>query len=151
TAEIVWSADADGGLLDSPSWQEYTGQSREEQLGYGWLQAVHPEDREWLREEWTRAVRRGHTYSLEYRVLRHDGAYRHHETRAAPLRDEETGRILEWVGMSFDVSRRKEAEEERMRLLRRTEKALQARDEFLSVASHELKTPLTPLSTRLQI
>src|SRR4051794_14652669 len=44
SARILWSATPDGGMEDSDSWRGFTGQTREQCVGAGWLEAVHPED-----------------------------------------------------------------------------------------------------------
>ncbi|MDQ2804433.1 MAG: PAS domain-containing protein, partial [Pseudomonadota bacterium] len=87
----------------SPQWQVYAGQSDAESRGYGWLEAVHPDDRAATLEAWGRAGTTGDEYYCEHRIRRAaDGAYRWHQTRAVPLRDDRGG-ITEWVGSSADV------------------------------------------------
>ncbi len=87
----------------SPQWQVYAGQSDAESRGYGWLEAVHPDDRAATLEAWGRANATGDEYYCEHRIRRAaDGAYRWHQTRAVPLRDDRGG-ITEWVGSSADV------------------------------------------------
>jgi two-component system, OmpR family, sensor histidine kinase VicK len=66
----------------------------------------------------------------------------------APCLDEQ-GEVNGGVGIIEDITERREAEQERTRLLREAQEAVQVRDDFLTIASHELKTPLTPLSLRL--
>jgi two-component system CheB/CheR fusion protein len=86
----------------SPQWLAYTGQSREESLGQGWLQALHPDDRSAAREAWTAA---GANHPLEYEArIYHlpEQRYRHFRTRALPLRASD-GAIIEWLGTSTDV------------------------------------------------
>ncbi len=53
------------------------------------------------------------------------------------------------VGIVEDITERKQAEQERARLFREAQEAVRVREDFLTIASHELKTPLTPLSLRL--
>lgn len=65
-----------------------------------------------------------------------------------PVRTPE-GRILGVGALVEDITERKHAEEERARLYREAQEAVRVRDDFLTIASHELKTPLTPLSLRL--
>jgi signal transduction histidine kinase len=75
--------------------------------------------------------------------------------RAVPVFDRE-GAVREWIGASTDITDRKTAEQEREQLYARerharevAQEAVQVRDDFLSVASHELNTPLTPLKLQL--
>lgn len=86
----------------SPQWEIYTGLSEERSLGLGWLDAVHPEDREATMEAWHRAERTG-TYYVEHRIRRNaDGEFRWHQTRASPAPSGEGG-ATEWVGTSTDI------------------------------------------------
>ncbi len=57
SAQIVWTTDASGAVVeDSPSWRAFTGQTLEQWQGFGWLDAIHAEDRARVRELWQRAV-----------------------------------------------------------------------------------------------
>lgn len=104
TSQIVWTADSSGSTVaDSPSWREFTGQTYEQWKGMGWLDAVHPDDREASRAAWLQAVREQAVYRTEYRLRRRDGSYSTVLARAAPVRDA-TGSIVEWVGTNTDVS-----------------------------------------------
>jgi len=151
TAEVLWVTDRHGRFRGRQrSWASFTGQPREEYQGYGWMEALHPDDRETLREAWLTARATGEPFHVEIRLHRHDGQWIYQEVSAGPVRDQE-GRVREWVGMNVDIEERKIAEAERDRSLRKAQEAIQLRDDFLSIASHELKTPLTPLSTWLQL
>jgi two-component system CheB/CheR fusion protein len=86
-------------------WSEYTGVPESEQLGYGWLEQVHPEDRERVREEWRGALRAGTPIDVDFRLRRHDAVYRRFRTRAAPLRDEQDA-VVKWYSTSTDVEER---------------------------------------------
>lgn len=56
-AQAVWETDADGVVVaDSPSWRAYTGQTQEEWIGYGWLNAIHPDDRAYAEKQWREAI-----------------------------------------------------------------------------------------------
>src|SRR2546430_2217641 len=90
------------------------GQSREESLGSGWRDAVHPEDRERVERDWTDCVQAGKIFDNRYRVRTKTGSYRHYDVRAVPI--ERDGKIIEWVGASTDVTAQREAEEMRGRL-----------------------------------
>lgn len=86
----------------SPQWTEFTGLSAKESLGYGWLDAIHPDDRELTLAGWQGAAERGE-YSVEHRVQRRaDGQYRWHQTRARPVRGT-TSSDADWVGTMTDV------------------------------------------------
>ncbi|WP_127145467.1 PAS domain S-box protein [Pelagibacterium montanilacus] len=86
----------------SRQWTEYTGLRDAQSAGFGWLQAVHPEDRDHAMEGWEQGAASG-AYHSDYRIRRQtDGAYRWHQVRAlvlpAPPEEPE-----EWVGSAADV------------------------------------------------
>src|SRR5450755_1742722 len=114
-AQIVWVADADGEITeDCPEWRWVTGQSLEEFLGSGWLDAIHPEDRDRVGRDWQTCVKSGKTFDDRYRVRTRAGSYRHYDVRAVP--GERDGKVVEWVGASTHVTGQREAEEMRGRL-----------------------------------
>src|SRR6266542_3368125 len=99
---------------DSPEWRWITGQAVEEYQGSGWLDAIHPEDRERVERDWRDCVQTGKVFGSRYRVRTKTGSYRHYDVRAVPI--ERDGKIVEWVGASTDVTGQREAEEMRGRL-----------------------------------
>ncbi|MDZ8080304.1 MAG: PAS domain S-box protein [Nostoc sp. DcaGUA01] len=117
SASIIWRASPWGNVIDEiPNWQAFTGQSPEEYKGWGWVNALHPEDRQSVAAIWRQAFYGRNVAVAEYRVLRYDGEYRHMSIRGVPILNQ-TGEIIEWVGMCVDISERKQAESERERLL----------------------------------
>jgi PAS domain S-box-containing protein len=101
--QLVWTCEPDGACkFLSRQWVEYTGIPASEQLGHGWLAQLHPDDRHRVATAWNAAVATGSRFEIEYRIRRHDGAYRWFDTRAVPLRDAE-GRIVKWFGSNTDV------------------------------------------------
>ena len=114
-AQVVWVAGPDGAMAeDSPEWRWITGQSAEDFIGYGWLDTLHPEDRERVERDWRECVRTGKVFDDRYRIRTKAGSYRHYDVRAVPI--ERDGKIVEWVGASTDVTSQREAEEMRGRL-----------------------------------
>ena len=114
-AQVIWVAGPDGAIKeDSPEWRWITGQSAEEYLGSGWLNSIHPEDRERVERDWQSCVRTGKVFDDRYRIRTKGGSYRHYDVRAVPI--ERDGKIVEWVGASTDVTSQREAEEMRGRL-----------------------------------
>lgn len=110
-AQAVWEADAYGAIVsDSPSWRAYTGQRFENFLDFGWLDAVHPDDRAHAEERWRDAVTRRSPYDAEYRLKWHGGGWRWTNVRGAPLFDRD-GSVRKWVGVNFDIHARKLAQE----------------------------------------
>jgi PAS domain S-box-containing protein len=114
-AQVVWVAGPDGAMKeDSPEWRWITGQSVEQYTGSGWLESIHPEDRERVERDWRECVRSGKVFDDRYRIRTKAGSYRHYDVRAVPI--ERDGKIVEWVGASTDVTSQREAEEMRGRL-----------------------------------
>jgi PAS domain-containing protein len=74
-----------------PAWRAYTGQSVEEVWGWGWLDALHPEDHARATRLWDEAVATRSVCEAEYRVRRHDDAYRSFLVRGVPVLDDEGG------------------------------------------------------------
>lgn len=94
----------------SRSWYDFTGQTPESGLGFGWLEAIHPEDRESAEAIFRAANSEQRPFRLEYRVQRHDGAYRWAIDWGAPRLGLQ-GDFLGYIGSVMDITERKEAEE----------------------------------------
>ncbi|MDP9417987.1 MAG: PAS domain S-box protein, partial [Actinomycetota bacterium] len=102
TALDVWRASATGQLLeDMPKWRAVTGQTREELLAHGWLDAVVPEDRERIAGPWRAAVAAGEVYEAEYRIREQAGGERVISVRGVPVTGDGLG---EYVGVCVDVT-----------------------------------------------
>lgn len=109
-AQAMWETDADGVVVaDSPSWRAYTGQTLEEWLGYGWLDAIHPDDRSYAERQWREAMAARGPVDAEFRLRARDGGWRWTNVRAAPVLDR-AGRIEKWAGINIDIDARKRAE-----------------------------------------
>ena len=109
--QLVWGAGPDGGCdYFSAQWTTYTGISESELLGWAWMEALHPDDREPTRQFWTESVAGRQPYDVEYRIRRGDGTYGWFKTRGTPIRNTE-GRIVKWFGTCTDISDRKRAEQ----------------------------------------
>jgi PAS domain S-box-containing protein len=103
TSAAVWIRAADGSAAeDSPSMRAITGQSREEYLGWGFLDAIHPDDRASKRAAWLDAVATGHGFAHTARLRSAHGGWKWHRARAVAVRDE-NGRVVEWVGTESDI------------------------------------------------
>jgi PAS domain S-box-containing protein len=117
TAAIVWTTHASGELeSEQLEWAAFTGQSREEYRGRGWLEAIHPDDRAHTAQIWEHALENRAMYEVEHRLRRHDGEYRHMHARAVPILDD-AGNVREWVGIHTDITGQRQAQAERERLI----------------------------------
>ena len=111
SAEMVWRADAQGKrFFVSPSWQQLTGQNEEQMRDFGWLEAVHPDDRERTARLWERAMAESRACENELRVRTREGNHRYFHVQAVPVLAPD-GSVQEWVGANTDITERKQAEQ----------------------------------------
>ncbi len=142
TTAIVWNTPASGEFeSEQPEWSTFTGQSFDELKGWGWLNAVHPDDRPNTAAVWSNAVTNRSLYEVEHRLRRFDGSYRHMLVRAVPILDDDDD-IREWVGIHTDIDDRKRAEVVLRDAKEAAESANKAKSEFLANMSHEIRTPM---------
>eukprot|EP00913_Durusdinium_trenchii_P008905 g8371.t1 len=94
----------------SRGWFEHTGQSQEEGLGHGWLNVVHPDDRERVGRIFEEANRNRTSFAFDYRLRCADGSYRWAIDSGRPRIDHD-GKFLGFIGSVIDVHERKKAEE----------------------------------------
>ncbi|WP_294283759.1 PAS domain-containing sensor histidine kinase, partial [uncultured Sphingomonas sp.] len=108
---VLWTNSRDGQMTgEQPGWAALTGQSREDYAGYGWANAVHPEDADATVAAWNAAVAAKSVFVFEHRVRRHDGAWRNCLIRAQPITGAD-GEIVEWVGVHTDITEQRAAEQ----------------------------------------
>lgn len=135
--QIAWSSTAEGEVeYYNRRWYEYTGLSFEETKNWGWKQVIHPDDLSLNLERLSAIVRSQRPGEYEIREKGVDGIYRWHLVRMSPLFSP-TGRLEQWIGTATEIDELKKIE--------------QQKDDFISIASHELKTPLTSLKTSIQL
>jgi PAS domain S-box-containing protein len=144
----VWSALPDGAVdFVNRRWLEFTGFSMDRALGWGWADALHPEDRARLAGLWRAAIASGDAMEVEARMRSADGRYRWLLVCAVPLRDR-SGKVVKWYGKSTDIEDRKRTEQERERL-RQLEADLahinrvSMMGELAASVAHEVNQPLT--------
>lgn len=108
---MVWITEPDGTCTFlSESWYEFTGQTPQSGLGFGWVDATHPDDRKTAHDTFVRANDNRAPFYIEYRLRRHDGEYRWAIDAATP-RLASNGEFLGYIGSVIDITDRKLAEE----------------------------------------
>ncbi len=133
-------------------WLSFTGRTLEQELGDGWAESVHPDDRHFCVETYTTAFDAREPFRMEYRLRRFDGEYRVVLGSGVP-RWEDDGSFAGYIGSCFDISDRKQAERalaethaELSRLSRLT-----ALGEFAASVAHEVRQPLTAIIINARI
>lgn len=107
---VLWTNSPDGRMDgEQPGWAALTGQAYEEYQGFGWADAVHPDDRSASVESWNAAVDARSMYVHEHRVRDSSGSWRTFAIRALPVFDQ-VGEIVEWVGVHTDITHQRAAE-----------------------------------------
>jgi PAS domain S-box-containing protein len=130
--QIVWLADAQGvTYYYNAKWYEYIGDEEgHDKEPYFYSDVLHPDDSAHAQSVWQECVREAREFKIEYRFIdKKNGGHRWYLGRALPVKDNDG--IVTWYGTYTDINEQKEA--------------IQFRDDFLSIAGHELKTPLTTL------
>lgn len=123
--QVPWTATPDGSIEEvGPNWADLTGTDIEQALGFGWIEAVHPDDVEQALERWRQNLQDGEPIDIEYRLRRGDDNYRWVRARASPRLDD-AGNVVRWYGTLEDVDDHRRAQdalrqsEERFRLAAR--------------------------------
>jgi PAS domain S-box-containing protein len=143
-AQFAWMADQSGWIFwYNQRWFDYTGTTLEAMQGWGWQKVHHPDYVAAVTEKFRRHVEQGIVWEDTFPLRRHDGEYRWFLSRAVPIHDEH-GRVLRWFGTNTDITAQREAEE----ALRAADRR---KDEFLATLAHELRNPLAPIRTSLEI
>ncbi|MEH1967448.1 PAS domain S-box protein [Nostoc sp.] len=175
TSQAVWIADTKGMLKDFSSWIALTGQSDAQVEGWGWLNAIHPEDRELSELLWTQALKTKNLYFSEHRLQVADGSYRFFAARAVPVLDA-NDEIQEWVGTHTDITEQQTALRDRnlaqlalqqaneeleikvqvrtaelQKLNEELKRSNQELEQFAYVASHDLQEPLRAVTGYSQL
>jgi PAS domain S-box-containing protein len=146
TTAIVWSTPASGEFeAAQPGWTAFTGQSFEQLRGWGWLNAVHPDDQAETTRVWKAAVAERRFYKVEHRLLAKDKTYHPMVVRAVPILTE-TGTIVEWIGIHTDVSEQKKMEEQYLRTQR-----MESIGALAGGIAHDLNNVLAPILMSIEL
>ncbi len=101
--DIIFSRQADGTRdYISGRFYDYTGAAAGSAVGFGWMEYLHPDDKDPSLAHWLRCVQSGEDYESEYRLRGVDSNYRWFRARAVPLKDAQGG-ILKWYGTCSDI------------------------------------------------
>ncbi|HMJ51101.1 MAG TPA: chemotaxis protein CheB [Polyangiaceae bacterium] len=123
---LVWGCQPDGACdYVSPQWVDYTGAAAAELQGFGWLHAVHGDDRDRVRQRWRAGVQSGSPVDVELRLRAKDGSFRWFKLRSVPIHDAQ-GKVVKWYGTNSDIhdlklgiEQRKEAADRLISLLQK--------------------------------
>jgi PAS domain S-box-containing protein len=142
---LIWLADAfREATWFNQRWLDFVGRPLARELRRGWLDNVHPDDRDHWERVYGAAFEARQAFQLEYRLRRHDGEYRWMLDHGIPRFSAE-GEFSGYIGSCIDVTDRRQAEQEIAEARDRALAASRAKDEFLARLSHELRTPLNPV------
>ncbi|MEO6903373.1 MAG: PAS domain-containing protein [Bacteroidia bacterium] len=156
--QFIWTGDASGNLdYFNQSVYDFSGLSTKEIAANGWLQIVHPDDREANTTAWINSIAKGTDFIFQHRFKKFNGEYRWQLSRAVPQKNKK-GEIVMWVGTSTDIHDQKEFEQqlekridERTMELKIANIDLKNMNEELSafayVSSHDLQEPLRKIQT----
>jgi PAS domain S-box-containing protein len=115
-----------------------------------WREQIHPDDRVATDARFIEAAASGRTIVNGYRMRHRDGRWLHIEDRAVLLKDDD-GTLLKMWGCAIDVTQQKEAQNRIFGLLDALQEADQKKDEFIATLAHELRNPLAPIRTSIEL
>jgi len=130
--QFVWTSDVNGSLnYFSKALFEYTNLSLESFLDNGWINIVHPEEKEDNKKKWMESISSGNEFIFEHRMRNHAGEYRWHLSRAIPQMGPD-GRIQRWVGTSTDIQDQKNlSQQQELQIKIRTKELVDLNQELL--------------------
>ena len=138
---MIWQVDDKGeAIYVNKQWLDYTGESFDNSLGLGWMKMLHPDDQK--ERTFLKAFEQRAPYTSKARFKNVANEYRWMLIQANPVYEKKI--FQGYIGSLTDVTDQLAAEVAALELMNK-------KDEFLSIASHELKTPLTSIKAYMQI
>ena len=150
-AQFAWTADASGSIYwYNRRWYDYTGTTLEAMQGWGWQAVHHPDHVARVVERFSRFLASGEPWEDTFPLRAKDGSYRWFLSRAQPIRNAE-GELLRWFGTNTDITEQRDTAEQLRGVAAELSEADRRKDEFLATLAHELRNPLAPISSSLEI
>ncbi|MBX6314069.1 MAG: PAS domain S-box protein [Isosphaeraceae bacterium] len=148
---IIWRSDATG-LIDyvNQTYLDFRGQPAEQELGEGWVEGVHPDDRDRALTTYHTAFARREPFALTFRLRRRDGLYRWLDVRGTPYYGLDS-QFLGYLGSCIDVTERVELEELLRQQREMAEESSKHKTRLLSALSHDARTPLNAVVLSAQL
>ncbi|MCX6307983.1 MAG: response regulator [Bacteroidia bacterium] len=125
-------------------WLNFTGRTLEQEVGDGWAKGVHPDDVQFCVDTYTKAFDKRESFSMEYRLMHQSGEYRWLSDMGTPNYNSD-GAFIGYIGHCFDITKRKEDEQELIRAKERAEESDHLKTAFLQNMSHEIRTPMNAI------
>ena len=136
--QIAWTNTLAGRFtFYNQRWYDYTGLKPRQSNIWGWKRTIHPDDLRLTRDKFRQSKKNYNGGEFEARFKNAAGVYRWHLTRVMPITNDDRDEESLWVGTATDIHD--------LKLLQ------QQKDDFINIASHELKTPLTAMKIALQL
>jgi two-component system CheB/CheR fusion protein len=134
---MIWMADEHQQCnFVNTTWLNFTGRTMEQELGTGWYDGLHPDDKDAFIQTYRNAAAAKNEFKTDYRLRKQDGEYRWILAHGVP-RYTNSETFIGYIGTCIDITDRIELEKQK--------------DDFMGIASHELKTPVTSIKAYAQI